>query len=87
MWASRVRNGLNPLDVQNSKVRLPAVIPKERVVIGAWVSRCALAKDDSIAHLTHRDIVVAVGVDPEANDPPSELVHDDEHSDWRARFS
>ena len=55
------------------------MIFEQWIVIGAQVLRRALAGSGTVEHAAQRDAVHIVSVYPEANDPPSELIHDDDH--------
>ena len=77
MGYRRVRDGLDLLDVEDAKIRLPSVITKQRIVVGAQVVGCTFARDHAIEHAAQHDPISIAHVYSEADDPPSEQVHND----------
>jgi len=76
----RIGYGLNLLDIQDSKIRFPTMEFKQRVVIGAQVARSARTGNSSGEHAAQGDAIDIASLYPESNDPPCELIRDDEHS-------
>ena len=75
----RIRHRLDLVDRQNTQVGEPAVESEQGVVVGADVLRKALAGTDTNEHPAYRDAIDADGFDAEANNAPSEDIHDEHH--------
>ena len=71
-----IRDRLDFLDLEDSKVGEPAVEAKQRVVIGAQVFWSRLARGGAIEHPTDRDACNICRFDAEANESACEDVHD-----------
>ena len=74
-----VRNGFDFLDIQDAKIRLPAVITKQRIIVGAEVVGDSLVRDSQIEKTTQGDPIDITGMDTQADDAARELVHDHEY--------
>ena len=79
MRPGSARNCLNFRYVQNSKVRLPLMKPKQRIVIGADVLRQTCASYRLLEHSTKCQAIDNSALYPESDDSPCVLVHDDQH--------
>ena len=71
-----IRDRLDFLDLEDSKVGEPAVEAKQRVEIGAQVFWSRLARSGAIEHPTDRDACNICRFDAEANESACEDVHD-----------
>ena len=79
MRPGRARNCLNFRYVQNSKVRLPLMKPVQRIVIGADILRQTCTAYRLLEHSTECQAIDNSALDPESDDSPCVLVHDDQH--------
>ena len=64
---------------QHPQVGLPSMIPEQRVVVGAEITRKRLLRNYSIEHPAQRQAVHIANVDSKSDDSPCELVHDDHY--------
>src|ERR1700757_789877 len=79
MRPGNARNRLNFRYVQNSKVRPPLMKPVQRIMIGADVLRQTCTSYRLLEHSTECQAIDNSALDPESDDSPCVLVHDDQH--------
>ena len=73
-------NRFDLVDSQNSQIRLPLVEPKHGIMIGAETLGESFSAGGLMEQAAQRSSIHRRGrVDPEADDPTSALVHDDQH--------
>ena len=58
---------------------MPSVVAKQRVMVRAEVTRRAHAGSRSVEHAAQRHTIDIARMHPEADNPPGELIHDDQH--------
>ncbi len=79
MRHGNVRHGLDLINLEDPKGRLPSVRRKQRVMVGTEMPGCALAMNSIVEHATEVRAVDVSVMHGEADDATGELVHDDKH--------
>src|SRR5712691_11333301 len=74
-----MRYRLDFVDLQNPKVRRPAVRLEQRIMIGAEMSRCAPAVNGGVEHAAEVGTIDGTAVNADSDEATRELVHDHEH--------
>ena len=74
MW-----QGLDLLDFEDTEIRFPPLILKQRVIIGAEKSRPALPRGSMIQHAAEGRSIDTTGMNCEPNNPAGVLIHDDHY--------
>src|SRR6185295_5897589 len=74
-----MRDGLDCVDLQNSKVCPPTVRLEQRIMIGTEMSRCAPAMYGGVEHAAAVGAGDRTAVHADADEATRELVHDHEH--------
>jgi hypothetical protein len=73
------RHRLDRVDLENPKVRCPAMRLKHGIVIGAEMLRRALPVDGGVEHAAHVNSGDGSAIDADTDQTTRELVHDDEY--------
>ena len=79
MRLRRIGDGLDLIDLKDSKIRFPSLVAKQRVVIGAEILGNTLIRNDPIEHAAQSDPIDIAGMHTEADNASRELVHHDQH--------
>jgi hypothetical protein len=79
MRAGCTGNAFDFVDIQDAEIRLPALIPEQRVIIRTEVVWDTLGRNGLVEHATQGYTVNITGVHAKANDASRELIHDDEN--------
>ncbi len=79
MRERNVKNCFDLFNLEDTKVRLPLVIGEERVVIGAQILGDTLLRNGVVEHAAKRSAIDVAGLDAEADDPPGELIHNNQN--------
>ena len=79
MRAGRIGNASDLIDIQDAKIRFPAMAGEQRVIVRTEVVWDTPGKNGLVEHATQVDTINITGVHAKANDAPRELIHDDEH--------
>ncbi len=64
---------------EDAKIRLPAVIPEQWVIVRTEVVRNTLSRNGCVEQATQGDTVHITSMHTRTNNTPRELVHDYEH--------
>jgi len=72
-----IRHRLDRLDVQYPQAGLPSVISRQRIMIGAEITRKRVSRDHAIEHTAQRQTVHIANVNSKSDDSPAELIHHD----------
>jgi hypothetical protein len=72
-------DGLEFLDFETSQIRLPAMKPEQRVMIGTEALGKLLPAPGLVEHAADADAVNLRGFDTESDDTTRKDIHDDHH--------
>jgi len=64
------------MNIEDAQIRLPAVILKQWVIVGAEVIRSSFGCDGRVEHSTQGDAVHIAGMDTKSDDTARILIHD-----------
>ncbi len=75
----RVRNGFEFIYPKDTKIRQPSMVSEQRIIVRGQIFRHSRSGGRLVEHATKRYAVYSAGVDAETDDPPSNLIHNDEN--------
>src|SRR5215831_6762562 len=79
MRPGKIRDGFDFRDVKDSEVGTPLMKSIQGIVIGTQIFRKAGTSYRLLEHSTECQAIDSSALDPESDDSPCVLVHDDEH--------
>ncbi len=71
-------NGFDFVDFPNPQIGPPLVVAEQGIVVRAEITRIALSECGPIEHLAKRGAIGIAGMHTKADEPPGELVHDNQ---------
>src|SRR5262244_2609562 len=75
MRKRNVRHCFDFLDLENTQISLPLMVPIQRIMVRTQIFRQSLRLNDSIEHPTQYNSIHSAAVNSKADDPARKLIH------------